>query len=288
VKSKATMYNVDIFNQYGLEPPATLDEYREVNRTLLDNGVIPIAFGIKEFNYGWQFWDRVVAVVAGMDKIEEMLSGPGKFGSPEQVETLRVMREFAQEGWLGDALSYSNPESQTLFFNGEAAMYGIGTWNIGPFLEVLGEAPDFKLFEYGLFPFPGPEKSDTGKNIGTGGLAASSATEHPEAVKLFMQYWLSYENAMYFIEANYEPISSNVQALADSQDKLDYITILFGEILARDDLTPVTSAWGDWLCGAYYGQFLEDLQLIMFADDMTAEKGAQLLQDGYDECLAAK
>ena len=94
------------FNQYDLEVPETIDEYMEVCQTLLDNGVIPIAFGVKDFSYGWQFWDRVVTVVAGMEEITEMLSGPGKLGGPATVETLRIMREFAQKGYLGDALSF--------------------------------------------------------------------------------------------------------------------------------------------------------------------------------------
>ena len=122
-------------------------------------------------------------------------------------------------------------------------------------------------------------------NIGDYYLTKKQLNHSFYAFKKFMQYWVSYENALLFIERGFEPINSNVKAMADSQDKLDYLTRITAERLADPRYKPIGTAWDFWLCGAYYQPFIEELQAIMWKEDYTPEAGAAAINKGYTECI---
>ena len=118
-----TWYNKEIFEQYNLTPPTTMDEWLNVCKTLKDNGITPISVD------GVDRWpvQRYLAMLpfreTGNDFIIKMDSETGR----EAAEFMKEMGQYFNDGFA--ATDYAT--AQSMFLDGKSAMYYIGDWEIG-------------------------------------------------------------------------------------------------------------------------------------------------------------
>lgn len=185
------MYNVDIFNELGLEVPATVDEFMAVLQTLEESEYIPLAMGTADQweaatmgyqNIGPNYWKGEEGRLA-------LLSGEGKYSDQPYVDTFAALASWAPylpDGY--EAVKY--PDAQSLFTLGQAAIYPTGSWEISVFEPMID-------FEMGAFPPPVPNEGDTcyisdHTDIALG-MNANSA--NPEAARTFLEWMTSQEFA---------------------------------------------------------------------------------------------
>lgn len=272
------LYNKEIFAQYNLELPKTWAELEEVCQTLVDNGIIPFAFGQKD-KWNAQHWlSRIVFSIADTDDAIQMVTEPNKYNNEDMIKAYSVLRDFAQKGYLNpEALSFDETEAHTLFYNQDAAMILIGSWNIPEFLDTLGSPGNYTDFEYAVFNIPGVNHDViVGHNNGIG---ASSGTKSPEAAKKFLEYWVGYENSSYFIENVFEPIYTNKQALEENMDSFDYLTGEAIKFANNDELVhhPFLSA----VCpsGGFLASLNDELQKAFWDESYTVEESVAITND---------
>ena len=193
-------YNKKIFEQNGLDPPATWTEFITICDTLKDNGIVPICFGNKDLWPVANWAAHLTSRVAGEQLYDDVLSTkPGtEFANEAFVKGLGMIEEMARAGYFNEGLNgMSDMEAIMLFFQGRAAMHPIGGWIIN---HANKAAPDG--FEYDAFKMPAIEG---GAGDQTSILRLSSGymvyrdTKHFDEAVEFLRYLTSLEVAKRFV-----------------------------------------------------------------------------------------
>lgn len=196
-------YNVDMFKQYGIEVPKTLDEFWQVCETLQSNGITPISAGDKD---GWNLahWVQDIIGVYMPNYSDDFLKIYDKsmtFADAEGISDVADIvinrTKYAQNGCLADGTS----EMISHFANKETAMMINGSWQMATLNAANLD------FEYAAFPFPAKDEEST-KVMSNADfsfvLSAQSSAEKQEAAKAFLEYVLT-DGAKYYIEQSGSP-----------------------------------------------------------------------------------
>lgn len=186
-------YNVDIFEELGIDEPTTLSELEAAAATILDAGIIPIAVHDAEGWQGGHLLSMALSSRVGGEGMEALLNGEESWDSPDVIAALEVWQRFNEAGYLPPtptAVDYDT--GNALFFSGDAAMLPNGSWLVNDIPEVD--------FEVGYIPFP----AEDGPGIFTAGLGSgpyiSANTEHPEAALEFVNFLVSPEFGRFMVE----------------------------------------------------------------------------------------
>jgi raffinose/stachyose/melibiose transport system substrate-binding protein len=186
-------YNVDMFEELGIEEPTTLPELEAAADTIMGTGTIPIAVHDAEGWQGGHLLSMALSSRVGGEGMEALLNGEASWDSPDVVAALETWQRFNEAGYLPPtptAVDYDTGNS--LFFSGEAAMLPNGSWLVNDIPEVD--------FEVGYIPFP----AEDGPGIFTAGLGSgpyiSANTEHPEAALELVDFLVSPEFGQFMVE----------------------------------------------------------------------------------------
>lgn len=148
-RANVLWYNTALFEENGLEAPASFEDFFAACETLAAAGVTPMAIGTKE---GWEAGHVVETVLLGTlgaDAYRGLWTGETDWTGPEVAEALEnfnQMMEFANEDH--GALTWS--EAADLIMSGDAAMMIMGDWAAGQF-----GAKNFT--DFGWAPTPGTD-----------------------------------------------------------------------------------------------------------------------------------
>jgi multiple sugar transport system substrate-binding protein/raffinose/stachyose/melibiose transport system substrate-binding protein len=192
----AVYYRPSIFAEYGLEPPATWDEFLQVCQTLKDNGVTPLTIGTK---YRWTaaaWFDYINMRVNGPEFHIDLMLGKEKYDDPR---VLKVFTDYwaplIENGYfLEDAAAYSWQEGLQFMIDGSAAMYLMGDFVRDSFPDELEDDLDF-------FQFPIVDPSvPVGEDAPTDGYFIAAGAQNPEGAKAFLAFLGSVEMQQYFAE----------------------------------------------------------------------------------------
>lgn len=133
VITAGVFYNQEIFDELGLEEPATWDDLMSVVQTVKDAGYVPFAAGAVD---SWMLpilRDLFAASeYGGPEFVQALLDGSEDFTNPAYTaanEVLLGLREYMPQGFEG--VSYA--DNQALFVSGQAAMYPGGIWEAAYF-----------------------------------------------------------------------------------------------------------------------------------------------------------
>lgn len=208
------IYNVDIFNELGLEVPTTEDEFFAVLDAIQEDGsYIPMAMGINDqweaatmgfANIGVNYW-------RGEEGRAAIIAGTARLTDEEWVAPFRQLARWSQ--YLGRGFeSQSYPDSQNLFTLGRAAIYPSGSWEIAGFREQAD-------FEMGAFPPPVPAGTQ-GCFISDHtdmGMGLNAASPNQEAGRIFLDWLTGAEASTLFANAipGFFPLSSAEVTLED-------------------------------------------------------------------------
>lgn len=189
-------YNIDIFEELGLEVPETFEEFLAVCEALKAAEYIPIAFADGP---GWPAYHQFSIMannILGKERLEEALFGEGRWDDPDVIKAIQLFFvDMNEAGYLiPDTAAVSYDDGNALFWNGMAAMHMTGTWLIGDTMANTDA-------NIGWFFFP---SIDGGEVLPPGGLGSvyfvSSATEHPDEAIAFLDFLFDPANARVWME----------------------------------------------------------------------------------------
>ncbi|MEW9052699.1 MAG: extracellular solute-binding protein [Neobacillus sp.] len=147
-------YNKEIFSKYNLEVPKTFSEYKNVVKTLADNGVVPATVGAKD---GWpaSFWFMYLADrIGGSTILTDVIQEKAKFDDPAIVKAAEEVQNLVDMGgFVKGASALSNDDAKGYFMNEQAAMFLTATWELPNYTTSPDVEQEFKD-KIGYFKFP--------------------------------------------------------------------------------------------------------------------------------------
>ncbi|MGR0319541.1 ABC transporter substrate-binding protein [Agromyces sp. ZXT2-3] len=162
VAAASVIYNVEMFEENGLEVPTTWDELIAVCEELEAAGITPIYSTFKDpWTLGQGLFDYSVGglidVPEFLDRMEELGT---EVGPDSEVSFQKTILEPSEK--MTQLADYSNDDAESrgygdgnvAFANGEAAMYMQGPWAFG---EIAKTNPDLEL---ATFPLPSSDDPD--------------------------------------------------------------------------------------------------------------------------------
>lgn len=192
------IYNREIFEELGLNPPKTENEFFEVLETIKSKSrYTPIAMGSADQweaatmgfqNIGPNYWK-------GEEGRMGLIKGTEKFTDPQYVAVWKALARWAP--YMGKGfMAQKYPDSQNLFTLGRAAIYPAGSWDI----SVFNSQADFA---FGAFPPPLPEGSgqlyiSDHTDIAMG---LNAASKNKAAAEQFLQWMTTEEFAAIYSNA---------------------------------------------------------------------------------------
>ncbi|NLJ86832.1 MAG: carbohydrate ABC transporter substrate-binding protein [Firmicutes bacterium] len=169
-------YNKHIFEKYDLDIPTTWDEFKEVSKTLRENGIEPFAAATS-----WtltHFYAPLITVL-GPEGYLALGNGELAFTDPKVREAFELYGDAFVSSYMFGWSGYGWAEAANELLQGNAAMYLNGDWVVAYF-EQAGWTPGE---DFGFFPAPGTEDAII---IQVDALAAPKNAKDTEGAKALM------------------------------------------------------------------------------------------------------
>jgi len=180
------IYNVKLFEKYGLTPPADWEGFLALCQKLKDNGIIPIAFAGADIGPG-QFMNTMVMNNEPSDDIfEKVEAGEAKLTDEWWVKTLTQIKELNDKGYFQpDALGTKDAAAGALFVQEKAGMLASGSYQLA---QNAAQNPELEQALLAPITVSAGEAKYEGVHTSTFMLAVNSKSKHPEEAKKFLEY----------------------------------------------------------------------------------------------------
>lgn len=264
-----TWYNKEIFDQYNLTPPKTMDEWLNVCKTLSDNGITPISVD------GVDRWpvQRYLAMLpfreSGNDFIINLRDGKAKMNSETGIKAAEFMKEIGQ--YFNDGFAATDyATAQSMFLDGKSAMYYIGDWEIAAMQDAYAEG------KIDYFYLPMTDDATTKENefcVNSGIGMAFNAETFDEKTKDFVLYVIDHYGEMYAAKQQMTPIK------AELSDEVDYSDLY---LRIQEDMQNTgenfLKPWDTYL-DADTNTVMQDNLLLLASGDLSVEDFCKLIDD---------
>ena len=223
-------YHKDLFAKAGItETPKTFDEFLQVCQKLKDANISPIST--------WPGWESLRWLsfipfrLTGNDYIDGLKAGTAKMSDPVGIKAAeffqKLGKEYFQPGWATS--DYTN--ALETFLSSKAAIYYIGAWQFGSFLDKSGNlAGDYAYFKLPTLDGAVNDANAMFANSGTG--TCVNKNKYDDQVKDFLKFVLENYPNIAFNETNtmppmaFEPTGEmsdfNKSVLADCKNLKSY------------------------------------------------------------------
>lgn len=179
-------YRKDIFEQYGIEVPTTMDEFDQVCATLKDNGITPISTGGLNGWHPMRLIEQFIEYYAGADEHDKLQALDESWDNDAVIQGLTKYQEYCQNGYFPDGFVTASPDDTKMAIEtGSCAMDIQGQWYDGTV-----NSDGFDASNLGWFPFPNgtdrmsafAEMTQFNKNL---------TDDELKAAMLFTEKWFS-------------------------------------------------------------------------------------------------
>ncbi len=273
VQAFTAFYNVDIFNELGLEEPQTWDEFINVLDTLKEAGYIPISAPAKDTWMLPLIHDAVAASRYGGPEFEkEVLAGETDFNDPDYVASIQVIKDL-EPYFPEDIVGIDYASSKTLFLTEQAGIFLGGSFEVGFWRN---EGPELNL---GVFRVPAHKDALTGPLVPgwmDGSYGVNALSDSPEAAKELVEWMGTPEFGQMFTEKIKQ--LSAIPGMTPTDPLLQEFAELYAETPASY-LHLVNFRYGD----PSGSTLLADGLQAMFLGEATPESIAASIQDGISQ-----
>ncbi len=266
-------YNKEIFEEYNLDPPSTLEEFNEIISTFESNNMVPFVRAYKDNIYPRVEFDSSFGSLVAKDDVsfyEKLQSGEKTFSDYPMFELQADIYSKRLLAKRDDDLGTDASRANQLFASGKYPMYITGSWAIG---DIRKNNPDGK---FGFFTTPwsdNPDENTLPIGVDTA-FMASAQTKHPEEVQKFLAHLTSKEGVNQWYENAKVPTIIPVETTELDSIFEDMNTIIqSGKVVSKDSYP--------YFSGEYKSKFESDLQLFAATPEMGAEALIEMLEKDF-------
>lgn len=250
-------YNKDMFAQYGVQVPTTLDELEAAMKTFKDAGVTPLAEAGAEYPMG-QLWYELVLANADRDFVDQyqLFQGDVDFHGPEMTQATETLDQWIKDGYVAsDSAALTAEDMGVSFINGTYPMMVSGSWWFGRLATEMQA-------DWGQFNFPGNDLQ-----VGSSGnlWVVPTNAKAPSLAEDFIDITLRPEVQDVLAEKGGLPVAGDASVITDERTK--ELTENFQAILDEDGL----AFYPDWPVPGYYDVIVSQLQSLINQSKTPAE-----------------
>lgn len=181
-------YTPDRLSDLAVDIPTTWDEFTGALDTIQASGTEPFAVGGADLWVLTQWWDPILARVAGQDTFNGLVDGTVGWDDPAVVEAFEVFGEFIASYFPGDALDRGFVESTCARVSGSAELQ-----NQGAFVNLVARGEcDADLVpgdDYAFFLMPKTDESAAEVQFISGDLfSVARDTDNQDAAMALARY----------------------------------------------------------------------------------------------------
>ncbi|MNM26508.1 Multiple sugar-binding protein precursor [compost metagenome] len=180
------IYNVKLFQKYGLEPPKDWDGFLALCAKLKENGIIPIAFAGADIGPGQFMNTMVMNNLPSPDALAKIETGEEKLTNDWWVKTLAQFKELNDKGYFQpNALGTKDAAAGALFIQEKAAMLASGSYQLA---QNKQQNPNLEQKLLAPITVPADEAKYEGIHTSTFLLAVNSKSRHPKEAEKFLEF----------------------------------------------------------------------------------------------------
>lgn len=245
-------YNTAIFEEYGLTPPATWEEFLTVIRTLAEAGETPIVTGNNELWPLGNWASHVAGRVIPAADMDAAFRQEKTFAEAGFLRPLQLMQELHEAGAFNrDMQGLGADPAMAAFFQEAAVMHPIGSWLVGSAADMADEGFAYSQFDTPLID-PAAEAPASAIGVLTG-LVVHANSPNPDAAITFLKFLTTPEmqaiwaegGALTPVDGVTAEIDPQMQAMADLLANAD------GMVPPPDTTYPVPVAEAYYQAAAY-------------------------------------
>lgn len=272
-------YNKQIFSEYDLEEPETLEELESVIQTLNDNGVEPIALGNRDAWTGSMWYMYLADRIGGAEVLTNAIDRTGSFEDPALVAAAEEIQNLVEAGSFVNGFNgLADEEAKSMFMGDQAAMYLIATWDL-PNYTTNEDVPQEFRDSVGYFPFPTVDgNGDMNSYVGGPGvgLFVAENSDVKEEAKAFSAFFIQQWGERAVTDVGIIP------ATVVDASSLD-LPQMYVDVL--DDLSEATNItlYADVQMAAGTAQVHLDMIQALFGNEVTPEEFAKAHEDALSE-----
>jgi maltose-binding protein MalE len=252
-------------------PPATWDEVRTMSQEIMDSGAAQYGW-IRQEGDPYHFFPLQTAFggyIFGFDDMGNYTGEDVGVDNEGSVASLQFVQGMLNDGLIPSGLD--GGAAETLFLDGQAAMYITGPWNIQRFLD--------EGLPFAISALPAGPDGDPGRPfLGVQAFMVSAFSENPLLAQAFLTEFVASQDVQY---ALYEA-GNRAPALIAAQEMVDdpYLAALAvaGEVgqamPAIPAMSAVWTAWGDAITLAMQDPGADAAELATLAGGAIREAAA--------------
>ena len=200
-------YNKKIFNDLGIQPPTTWEEFLAACEKIKAANITPIVAGNKDLWPAGNWIGHLISRVVGEQAYSDALQLKQPFNSPDFVTAYGYVKQLWDKGYINDSVNaIADNEGDMMFFNGQAAMHPIGSWLVPTAVE---EAPELDM---GYFNIPSIANGKGNQNSVIGvlnGMVVNKNSKLVDEAVEFMKLYSSAESSKKLSDAGAVPITKD-------------------------------------------------------------------------------
>jgi raffinose/stachyose/melibiose transport system substrate-binding protein len=232
-------YNKDMFEQYDVKVPTSLEEFEAAADKFLAAGVTPIAIGALDKWPVTQNFYELALYKADRDFVNgyQLFQSDVDFHGTEFTFAAEKLSEHFQKGYYGEnANGTAYGDANTAFVQGKFPMNLTGSWMFGSFLTSITD------FEWGMFVMPGKTL-----NTGSGGnlWVVPAGAQNKDLAYEFIDLTLQPKAQTVMANAGGIPLKADLAQIKDAHTK--ELNEVFSGIVEKDGL----AFYPDWPAPGY-------------------------------------
>jgi len=203
-RGNVIFYNKKIFEENGLQPPKTFDDFKAVADKLLKKGITPLALGDKEPWAATMVFEDILLGKLGPDDYRGLWTGKVGFDDPRVKDAAETFKSWIPY-FNKDHSSRNWQDAAQLVGEGKAAMNIMGDWAKGYFTN------DLKLKTNVDFGWTTTPNTSDDFMVITDTFGLPKGIDNPDQVKTFLSYLGSTEAQDIF-----NPLKGSIPARVDA------------------------------------------------------------------------
>nr|WP_176083847.1 extracellular solute-binding protein [Martelella sp. HB161492] len=193
-------YRQDMFDEAGLTPPKTFDDFFTLGEKAKAAGIVPVSMGIKNMWPAGGWFDHMNLRINGLEFHQALMNGEVAYTDQKVANVMSKWSDLIDAGlFTPNATSYAWEQAASAMVQKRAAMLDLGS-----FVKQVTPAEDIDQIRFQLFPTIDPSIGRY-EDFSVDSIHIPSGAPNPEVAREFLTYFYQPDNLATYIKPDGNP-----------------------------------------------------------------------------------